>query len=1100
MKGKIIYSAVFFMIFLIITLPFYISDVFAQDVSKIDKLAYPTPTGVANAPGYMMSSDVLTIIASLRAKGIADAEVASHLFFVAGDFKEPFTSCESQNSSWYSCIIQKPYIGLYPSVYEGNVILEAPSCEGCTKKFTITIDGKAPEVSNLDISPNMTKSGTVNVSYEITDSACDEPDCKDKCSGIDQVRFFEEKSYKNFQYLENVSENEKCSVSGIAEASISGLPSGQHSLCIAASDKAGNLNNATCKNITIDREPPVISDLRITDRAGKAFAYVPAEGVSARAEASITSDYANLLKAEIDLSSFHIPLQEMKCEKEYFSRVWNCKAEFIAILPYDSTSETVSIFTYDSAGNTEKKDFVFGLRVDQTPPAIKSIKTKYMFNDTPFIGKTDNEITIEFADAESGFNKNMTYIRGLGTYFDVASRDPMTLYQSYCSGSGGSWKCWWPAIELSTDKTSADLEFKVADDANNQLNFVKKIKIDQQKPSTVDVEMHTSNAYPAVGVGENVVMRLNLTDDSAIVDDTGNYNVYMDLTMLEGGTDMRKADSCVLVNASMGGSGLINSTQWVCTWIVSGAHEVSGWTPRVNVSDITGNLFEGYPAASYLAYISPVTGNLTFKSFPGGFDVYPVEANVSDYWKTSAGTSIPEQIDRQIAPVLETYVYTPILFSSIQDSPERIAVSLIGCDNDGTAMQFTLFPDDPISPYIETIVSSGDFSEIKKLTYNCTISIVSIANEMISKQEQDSFTIEIGLYNMPLGRIDTAMEDKVDQAKKFADNSFFKFLALLNKLFEWGSMLCKVYQTIGTITALIHAIGSLPPTWKEHCLLEFFPFCGWAAIAVATAEEQSDASTSVFENTVKRICDFLSCKWTSKAYQYVQEATKVNIDTVATSGGLAGKVAAGGLAFGGGFWPSDPTDSLVLSMLALCLPGVTHNFEKFRQIICQKGLCILTMSEQGGPLYSCDQMYHNQMCIAIVGEIFQLIPFYTVLRNIIGFFQSLFTNPLTFLFTIGWLACKGAGGPMTTAGSICNELNAMREVIGYVIDAFLTYKEVEAKLKAGWAGGDSCTPFAEKYKQLKELKGAQEKAEAGGGEEAPAENTTTAPETENATA
>ena len=269
MKKNLIYSIAFFMIFLIITLPFYVSDVFAQqDVSKIDRIVYPTPTGLGNASGYMLPTDTLLIVANLRAKGVAEAEVASHVFFAAGSTREPFDSCESLNLSWYDCTFQKQFTGLFPGVYSGNVLLEADDCVGCVNSFQIIVDGIVPQLSDVSILPNSTNAQNLTVSYKATDAACNAPECAGKCSGIDRVVF----------YPSNNIQQNKCEVSAAKTTNAAGLASGKHSLCISAFDKAGNGNflNSTCSNITIDREAPIVSTPRITDSAGRAFSYMPA--------------------------------------------------------------------------------------------------------------------------------------------------------------------------------------------------------------------------------------------------------------------------------------------------------------------------------------------------------------------------------------------------------------------------------------------------------------------------------------------------------------------------------------------------------------------------------------------------------------------------------------------------------------------------------------------------------------------------------------------------------------------------------------------------------------------------------------------------------
>ncbi|MCX6774880.1 MAG: hypothetical protein NTY99_02200, partial [DPANN group archaeon] len=75
MRAKFLWATAFAMVFLVVTIPFYVADAFAD--SAIDRVIYPSPSGANNASGFMMSSDTLTILVNLRLDGVAPADAAT---------------------------------------------------------------------------------------------------------------------------------------------------------------------------------------------------------------------------------------------------------------------------------------------------------------------------------------------------------------------------------------------------------------------------------------------------------------------------------------------------------------------------------------------------------------------------------------------------------------------------------------------------------------------------------------------------------------------------------------------------------------------------------------------------------------------------------------------------------------------------------------------------------------------------------------------------------------------------------------------------------------------------------------------------------------
>ena len=126
---------------------------------------------------------------------------------------------------------------------------------------------------------------------------------------------------------------------------------------------------------------------------------------------------------------------------------------------------------------------------------------------------------------------------------------------------------------------------------------------------------------------------------------------------------------------------------------------------------------------------------------------------------------------------------------------------------------------------------------------------------------------------------------------------------------------------------------------------------------------------------------------------------------------------ANSLCFGGSGVDS-PKDSLILSVLTLCLPGILENINDYQQIRCQEVICQYEAIKIGIDSTFCAEQKAYQTCTQITGEMFNL-PF----LNTIDMFKDLISNLLTnpnptgFLWSIGAKAARKVVGKSPTKTS-----------------------------------------------------------------------------------
>ena len=104
----------------------------------------------------------------------------------------------------------------------------------------------------------------------------------------------------------------------------------------------------------------------------------------------------------------------------------------------------------------------------------------------------------------------------------------------------------------------------------------------------------------------------------------------------------------------------------------------------------------------------------------------------------------------------------------------------------------------------------------------------------------------------------------------------------------------------------------------------------------------------------------------------------------------------------------DPSGSLIMSMLQLCIPGILLNLNKMREIECTYLYCLKTQIPAGVPPRACTIQRSYSWCMFVWGEIFSLIPFSNLIRAVLEMIMKILTDPATFIGILVGLICGNA--------------------------------------------------------------------------------------------
>jgi hypothetical protein len=101
-------------------------------------------------------------------------------------------------------------------------------------------------------------------------------------------------------------------------------------------------------------------------------------------------------------------------------------------------------------------------------------------------------------------------------------------------------------------------------------------------------------------------------------------------------------------------------------------------------------------------------------------------------------------------------------------------------------------------------------------------------------------------------------------------------------------------------------------------------------------------------------------------------------------------------------------DSIVVSLLTLCVPGIIYNLNKYRQIQCMYIDCLLDSVKTGTPANACDKVKEYETCKYFVGEIFQLLPITAVWNYYMTLIKNVLSNPLSIVGAVLGYICMPA--------------------------------------------------------------------------------------------
>lgn len=1002
-------------------------------------------SGVDGVNGFAKENDELTVRVLAQMIGNPTPDVARQRVRVHYEDTYSFAdSCTAQAQANYQCTYKTSDL-VFSGTDEYTVKLyDQANAEIASVAKTLTVDFLAPKIVSFTVSPNLSSTPVLTtVTYKVEDYG-GETGKTTNCAGIKVLNITNNNTPIGL-IAGNVTQ---CVREGTFKftPTVTG-PSTRYRVCAVASDHLNHKSLPICKDILIDSRKPTAEALELRDKDGFVLSHArTGQAIIADVFVKISDVDVNPSSVFADLSKLNpalgkVPKSEVR--GEWF--IWRN----VAVKTPNTCQVTVN--ATDFMGNKESKTLTCSVGIDDTGPEFINFSTQFVDEDGVMLLGRNGTIIADFKESGTGLDKMRAYVdlRQLGVGAEVgANRCEKT--------STDLWKCSWDVIPTATSGT---YKIKVLpttrDDLDNQVIGAREESVRFDKDAPSHVALKEIAAFRGQSRVKTNVTSLGETIEF-VVEGAGFTDAFADLTDVGGGESMppERCDG--------------NLTKRTC---------VFGITTGVSGPQDTNITFTFLDKAGNKAVLT------TRELFILGIS----NETAPNYWNVSARCS-PTLLDRQTLSVFEHPVYCQLRLRSSNKNALPITVTgpldISECSGQTeyiSDMQVENNFAGSTEPYLALSLVATDY-EINNLSFTCPVSTLTRVGSFVPQNhEQDNVTVKLDFYNLPLGELYDQIESEVEDVEDKI-SGVWDVIGQLQKFLGYAEKLCQILNAImvilATLTQIMLILGGV------ELIASAIPIFGEGIAQGIRSSEQAlcdptEITRDIYSNDLlkllKKFCDFVTCQ--SGLFDALSGlgVADVSAGNWASWTGVTSQQVAGA-----GATVQDPNtylnvkDSLVFSIIVppLCIPGIIYNLDKWRQIECRYGLCLLEdVKENGLPVSACKDQKHYMQCRFVVGEIFNLIPFAGLVSYYLNIFQQAISDPLTFVgMGLSYLlnckaACKLPKAP-GIAYEVCAGI-ALISQLGQTVKIIQSFKNMgDFSVSNQWCG--EFEDALDKYNEEKE--------------------------------
>lgn len=1020
-----------FMIFLVVFIPICSADAFAE-ITSVRATGADYVFNEQTQEGYAKSADQITVNATVDTAGVSKDNIKFE--------GQPFDQCTNVGTN---SICTKSY-ALSGAI--GGIYIYTVSYAGSTRQGKLIIDKMPPVITSFSIFQN--GAGNVTIRYQVNEKAFENN--AQKCSAIKKIEFVVDNSVAKTLDL-NFTPNSNCVYpeAGFAEETItiSGAGLLTKRICIRAYDNLNQMGEA-CGTFVIDNAPPKPSNLRILDQ-GEPIRYVaPTRGAFPvivsfdMEEKNLTAVYADLSDlTEVPEFKSQYSNVEFRCDPVSCNGKCVCEAvSEINMQRYSGGTITVPVHAEDASGNIVDVPLTLSLELDNTAPSIKSIEAA-VFNNQNYVGPTYNKIIARIAETGSGFNQKKVYM----DLSQLMGQDYKTTVANECKKEGDDWICSWDGVTAKNIADGTTLSVAIVypsqDDAGNFFAGESKVIVDSVAPELNMTDETTPQFYFASkggpeGYPETIAKEGDCLNLVTIIKDRLPVVAFADFSYISG-------------------KGIV---QGVCSSPVNG-YSTCVWQPSYDTCPIKAGVDVKLPLTLY----DLVYNNRTYLD-EIKITVYGVETTAADYWNVRADAVSPYAIDKQMVTLYDPFAYQPVhLIKRTAKQTYPADIQITECTGDVNYLVSTELM--PYLGYSGTDINDYSFyikynlaREVPpgdSITINCKLKIITkIGGRTVSGIEYENVTATINYYNNPLGELSQSIKDTIAQLKK--DNKLIEsnLIGDLKDFLDKAKLICGLWNALVNIPTVLGVIVDFLSSCSATGFLT--PICKPAQESFNGARQGLNIFVGHgWINNVNELCKIINCgllqtKWFggSEWAKFQRFITEIEIELPAEAIGkekVEGKKIKISLL--------SVEESIVWSIIFLCVPGIINFLQKWRAIECEY-ICCLKETSKGYPKYICDKQREFMQCKFVWGQIFNAIPFSAAWNAVGRNLANLFANPTQVVNLLADVGCDVKCASPGSSGwcMLCTATNLAELVADLLCDYFQV--------------GKDCINFVERFKSI----------------------------------
>jgi hypothetical protein len=1081
-----------FMLVLVLTLPVYSANAYAS-LQVTHNAGEDDIEGYLNAEGDRWQLEVI-------ASHDDGSTITKNDVRVNG---VPFDDCTTTSGLGTECSYVVNFLSnsRRPGVRPVNIELASSNGQIVEQVSTnVILDGSAPDVS---ASGMQLEDNTVEVIYSV-----DEKPTAD-CVGLEKIEFVHNNNVLKTidgTDLDAIGDDTCDGTRYISNGAVESVPeqtetftitaaqSGAEAIDVVATDRLGHEGKRTAL-IRFDASAPFVDST--TFLIGNLGRFVAGGTIETTLSINITDDlstfHGQTLTAMMSSSDLGVTDVEAACAAtgtaDKGETVFTCTWEDVEVMLSGSIAVTI---TADDGHRTTTRTVTKQFTVDSSGPVLDDFGTNFSRHQV-FVKARDNTFIAALTEAGSGINAEdviADFSRLDAKY--AGGRTPADT----CTSVGAEWRCVWQGIDAGrlNDGGTAVVEIIEARDSVGNRGTLTggslTVERDDTKPEVRNVR--------AIVQGQQGIRNFFQSRDEIFITfevvEAHDVRAFIDPSEIIAGSSLVEAECLV---------GEENTH--ICSITTPQIDQFGGREVRVplHVYDGAGNLAkvgDDLPALSFAVFgtdgdvQNPDFWHLTTQSLaPEALDATISSLIPQRLFVTLGLSSQTSTID-----ILQSQVISCDGAEGHEEDGELITNAFM-TNNFAESKRPVLVVE--FEAFDATAGTPETEDDTDELHIECVIGLQSRrGNQVVQQIEEETVPIEVKFFLTTAGDDINRIEEEIDDAKDDAQRGLLKIIGDLNEILTWVRIICRIitiFYSFATLMSLVNA--ALDST-------RITPAGYAAATGYCVTDGGVKAAAGTAFQPVQIICAVLSCSGQGPKGQYggfrdrgpadsgsgVQPGDYSSAGTLFAQGGESDIVGAaigpkgstpatqhpaliayfkwqesvlfaynlytGAGLIGGALDAALPglgnmaqAQSLYanfpLSFAGLCLPGIIHNVEKYRQIQCRHVYCLENEVQAGiASIEACRELRDYQECKYWKGELFQLIPLWGVLNRLIELVKNLLKDPIAILRVVLLLSCsKAFCAKSGTLSGFCQFVAYFTFILDLVNEIVSTWQQIETQ-------------------------------------------------------